>query len=150
MKPITTSVYTFCDLIDGGFLYVDKTAAIHALIRNYKGLYFLARPRRFGKSLLGHLGQPTVTAIQTLLKQFYAVIKTTESHQRFVLITGVSKFTKVSIFSDLNNLTDLTDLTMDPRTATLLGYTQQELEAAFPDYIERLAGAISKNRTETW
>ena len=52
MKPITTSVYTFCDLIDGDFLYVDKTASIHELIRNYKGQYFLARPRRFGKSLL--------------------------------------------------------------------------------------------------
>ena len=72
----------------------------------------------YDKPLLGHLGEPTVQAIQKVLKQFYGVIKTTESSQRFALITGVSKFTKVSIFSDLNNLTDLT---MDPRTATLLG-----------------------------
>jgi hypothetical protein len=58
----------------------------------------------------------------------------------------VSKFSKVSIFSDLNNLTDLT---MDARTATLLGYTQAELEANFPEYIERLAGTIGKTRSET-
>jgi len=53
-----------------------------------------------------------------------------------VLLTGVSKFSKVSIFSDLNNLTDLT---MSRSAATLLGYTQAELEANFPEYIERLA-----------
>ncbi len=52
MKSLTTSSYTFSDLIEGGYLYVDKTAHIHALIREPKGQYFLARPRRFGKSLL--------------------------------------------------------------------------------------------------
>ena len=50
--PITTSIYTFSDLIAGGFLYVDKTALIHKLVAPSKGQYFLARPRRFGKSLL--------------------------------------------------------------------------------------------------
>jgi len=53
-----------------------------------------------------------------------------------VLLTGVTKFSKVSVFSDLNNLTDLT---MSRDSATLLGYTQQEVEDNFPDYIERLA-----------
>jgi hypothetical protein len=52
MKPLTTSVYTFSDLIAGGYLYVDKTAGIYEFIREYKGQYFLSRPRRFGKSLL--------------------------------------------------------------------------------------------------
>jgi len=52
MKPLTTSSYTFSDLIAGGYLYVDKTAYIHELVREYKGQYFLSRPRRFGKSLL--------------------------------------------------------------------------------------------------
>jgi hypothetical protein len=58
----------------------------------------------------------------------------------------VSKFSKVSVFSDLNNLTDLT---MDARTATLLGYTQAELEANFPDYIEALAAKLGRTRAET-
>ena len=51
MQPFTTSIYTFANLRDEGFLYVDKTAGIHALIRR-PGQYFMSRPRRFGKSLL--------------------------------------------------------------------------------------------------
>jgi hypothetical protein len=52
MKPLTTSCYTFHKLIEGGFLYLDKTANIYELLRPATGQYFLARPRRFGKSLL--------------------------------------------------------------------------------------------------
>jgi len=52
MKPRSTSIYTFQDLIEGGFLYVDKTRYVYELVRYPKGLFFLARPRRFGKSLL--------------------------------------------------------------------------------------------------
>ena len=52
MKPLTTSVYTFSKLIDGGFMYVDKTAGILDLIAPNTGQYFFSRPRRFGKSLL--------------------------------------------------------------------------------------------------
>ena len=51
-KPVQASSYTFRDIIEGGFLYVDKTRTIYDLVRYSKGVYFLARPRRFGKSLL--------------------------------------------------------------------------------------------------
>ena len=51
MKDLTSSVYSFEDLRRGGFLYVDKTEYIWQLIRPAKELYFLSRPRRFGKSL---------------------------------------------------------------------------------------------------
>ena len=51
MKDITSSVYNFEDLIQGNFLYVDKTEYIWQLIRPAKEMYFLFRPRRFGKSL---------------------------------------------------------------------------------------------------
>ena len=51
-KDLTTSVFSFEDLIKGNFLYVDKTDYIWQLIRPAKGMYFLSRPRRFGKSLL--------------------------------------------------------------------------------------------------
>ena len=44
-------VYTFEDLIDGGYLYVDKTEQLWQLMEPGKGIYFLSRPRRFGKSL---------------------------------------------------------------------------------------------------
>ncbi|MBP5543520.1 MAG: AAA family ATPase [Kiritimatiellae bacterium] len=52
MKPISTSTYTFSKLIGGGYVYVDKTALIHALAKEESPQYFIARPRRFGKSLL--------------------------------------------------------------------------------------------------
>ena len=52
LKPLPVSTSTFKDIIEGGFLYVDKTQALYELIRYTKGAYFLARPRRFGKSLL--------------------------------------------------------------------------------------------------
>ena len=52
LKPITTSVYTFSNLREGEFVYVDKTAIIRELIRPKFAQYFCARPRRFGKSLL--------------------------------------------------------------------------------------------------
>ena len=51
MKDLTSSVYNFEDLIQGNFLYVDKTEYIWQLIRPAKAMYFLSRPRRFGKSL---------------------------------------------------------------------------------------------------
>ena len=51
MKDITGSVYNFEDLVQGNFLYVDKTEYIWQLIRPAKEMYFLSRPRRFGKSL---------------------------------------------------------------------------------------------------
>lgn len=69
---------------------------------------------------------------QEILKAFYSVLKDSEQYLAFVFITGVSKFSKVSIFSDLNHLTDLT---MREDYATILGYTQEELEGNFKDYL---------------
>ena len=101
----------------------------------------------YDKPLLGHLGTPEVTPFKNALKEFYSVIKTCEGKQRFTLITGVSKFSKVSIFSDLNNLTDLS---MDARTATLLGYTREELRAYFSDSIVALAEANAQTPDEAF
>lgn len=242
MQPITTSVYTFANLREGGFVYVDKTGILRELIRPAFCQYFCSRPRRFGKSLavstlqaifegrrelfkglaidrsdydwknypvirldmgtmlypevaelkkalsgylraeairlgvtpypsddpieqfrylirdaagtnggrcvvlvdeydkplLGLLGKPEVTAFKQFLKPFYGVMKYEEPFQRFALVTGVSKFSKVSIFSDLNNLTDIT---MDARYATLFGYTREEVKANFSEQIAALAEA---------
>ena len=252
MKPISTSTFTFSNLVEGGYVYVDKTARIHTLAAVGSGQYFLARPRRFGKSLLvstlkalfearrnlfrglaidalpwdwtpipvihldmgsaqarnadelrlvlaeimdaaargagvsypgdltpsgkflflaealarrsptgkiailvdeydkpilGLLGHPEVSGVKSVLKAFYSVIKTTEPLQRFVLVTGVSKFSKVSIFSDLNNLTDLT---MDARAADLLGYTHEEVLANFPEHLDAFAETLGTTRGEAF
>jgi hypothetical protein len=239
LKRLTTSIYTFEKLIDGGYLYVDKTEHIWRLVEPPSGIYFLSRPRRFGKSLtlstlkavfegkrhlfrglaidslpyewkthpvihldmgessvssakelsevlsrmlenvasehglelapamvslrfselirtlskkngvvilvdeydkpiLDNIGKSHVEEIRDALSNFYSVIKSTESCQRFVFMTGVSKFSKVSVFSKLNNLTDLT---MDAKCATMLGYTQTELEENFSGYLDQVCSA---------
>ena len=244
MEKIATDIYTFSELRNEGFTYVDKTEALYAMASGESGKqFFIARPRRFGKSLavstlkslflgerelfkglaiepkwgwskkwpvlhldmgsaqtesvaelkrrwrtilenecirngvpyaddenpatvfertinalaakspdgrmvllvdeydkplLGHLMKPDVTAFRDALKAFYSVIKTLESKQRFTFLTGVSKFSKVSIFSDLNNLNDWT---MDARAATLFGYTHGEVLKYFPGRIHALAEA---------
>ena len=66
--------------------------------------------------------------IRQELSDFYIQIKECASDVRFLMMTGVTRFTQLSVFSALNNLTDLT---MDSRYATLLGYTEEELEANF-------------------
>ncbi len=237
MKLLTSGIYTFEKLIKDNYLYVDKTEYIWDLISQPTGLYFLSRPRRFGKSLtvstletvfngkkelfkglsiynkdydwkkypvihldfadtdadspaalkediserlqkiadnykvplkgktiqsqfrqliyklseknpvvilvdeydkpiLGNVSNPKVKEILKVLKGFYSVIKGTEGKQRFVLLTGVSKFAHVSVFSDLNNLTDIT---YDSDYAAMLGYTQEEFEDNFAEYIDQVA-----------
>jgi len=237
-KNLTSSVYTFEDLIDGGYLYVDKTEQLWQLMEPGKGIYFLSRPRRFGKSLtistlkaafqgkkklfeglalatklfdwkpypiihldlaerpatsaqeldlmlqraldncakengvgplsegnapmrfselirtmaardkvvilideydkplIDNLDNPALKDIRSVLEGFYSVVKATEPFQRFVLLTGVSKFSQVSVFSKLNNLYDIS---MDERFATMLGYTQDELESNFADRLDTAA-----------
>ncbi len=79
---------------------------------------------------------PQADENRKILKSFYSVIKDSDQYIRFFFVTGVSKFSKVSIFSDLNNLRDIT---LDKNYATVTGYTQQELEDYFPEYIEHVA-----------
>ena len=76
------------------------------------------------------------TAIRAKLSAFYGEIKNNVGNIRFMMMTGVTKFTQLSVFSALNNLTDLT---MDERYATLLGYTDEELEANFSKTLHRHA-----------
>jgi Predicted AAA-ATPase/PD-(D/E)XK nuclease superfamily len=67
------------------------------------------------------------------LKLFFSILKNASNHIRFLLITGVSKFSRVSIFSDLNHLIDLT---LHRRYTALCGYTQAELEHYFAPYFK--------------
>ena len=70
------------------------------------------------------------------LKAFYSVIKTCDEYIRFSFLTGVTKFSKISIFSDLNNLRDIS---MEKQYAGLCGITQTELETNFQPDIQVLA-----------
>jgi len=101
----------------------------------------------YDKPLLGTLNTPEVIKFRDALKSFYSVIKTKESLMRFTFITGVSKFSKVSIFSDLNNLIDIS---MSAQFATLLGYTHDEVKKFFPDWIEELAKTLGVSAEEAF
>jgi hypothetical protein len=101
----------------------------------------------YDKPLLGALNTPEVIKFRDALKSFYSVIKTKESLMRFTFITGISKFSKVSIFSDLNNLTDIS---MSAKFATLLGYTHDEVKRFFPDWIGKLANALGVSVEEAF
>ena len=239
LRPLPVSTGTFSKIVNSGAIYVDKTRYMYELIQHPTAIYFLSRPRRFGKTLtvsalneiflgnrklfkglwidaetdydwpvhpvirldfsatqvrsadeleavidyeiqrIAHENQIELLGfnystkfqdlirqlsvkeqvvilideydkpildnityaerarrIQDLLKGFYGVIKALEAHIRFVFITGISKFSKVGIFSELNNLLDIT---IDKRYATMFGITQNELEANFSEYIETFA-----------
>ena len=81
-----------------------------------------------------------------ILKSFFSILKNASNNIRFLFITGVSKFAKVSIFSDLNHLVDLT---LHPKYAALCGYTQAELEHYFEPYLRTMPTDTLENM-KTW
>lgn len=83
---------------------------------------------------------PKANAIRDRLSAFYGEIKNNAADIRFMLMTGLTKFTQHSVFSALNNLTDLT---LDALAADLLGYTERELDACFGDYLRAHAKAMA-------
>jgi hypothetical protein len=88
----------------------------------------------YDKPILDNLQSPEQARVMREgLRNFYSVIKRLDPHLKFVLLTGVSKFSKVSLFSDLNNLKDMT---LDPRVATLCGYTENELTTTFAESLD--------------
>ena len=84
--------------------------------------------------------------IRKHLKGFYGTLKAEDAHLRFVFLTGVTKFSQVSIFSDLNHLLDIS---LDDRFAGICGITQAELEENFAPEIAELAKATRKTHEET-
>jgi len=238
MKKLPLGIQTFSKIIEGNYIYIDKTREILDLI-NGGQYFFLSRPRRFGKSLLlstlkeifsgnkelfaglyiydkiqwetypvihldfsliprdtdkrlkqglidklrdtalryniellrkdydtsfneliGRLSEkfnkkavilideydkPIIDHItdrekanknREILRDFYTMLKGSDEYIKFVLLTGVSKFSKVSIFSGLNNLMDIT---LDNRFSTMLGITEEELLKYFPENIRELS-----------
>ena len=83
----------------------------------------------YDKPILDALEVPEVArANRDFLRGLYAVIKDCDAHVRFTFITGVSKFSKVSLFSGLNNLTDIT---LEPEYSAICGYSDADLDAVF-------------------
>lgn len=74
--------------------------------------------------------------MRTALQSFYSPLKDLDPYLRFVFITGITKFSQLSIFSQLNNLSNIS---MNPNYSTLVGFTQEELERDFKEGIQGIA-----------
>lgn len=79
------------------------------------------------------------------LKDLYSTIKDCDAYIKFAILTGVSKFSKISLFSGLNNLNDIT---LNSNYADICGYTQSELESIFTDYLAD--GAVDLVKLKQW
>ncbi len=101
----------------------------------------------YDKPIIDYLGEEIALAKenQQILKTFYSVIKDSDPYIRMVFITGVSKFSRVSIFSDLNNLYDIT---LSESYVTMLGYTQEELETFFAEHLKDFCEKKNYSREE--
>ncbi len=83
--------------------------------------------------------------MREFLRSFYLVLKGCSEYLKFVMLTGVSKFSKAGVFSGLNNLNDIS---MDEKYDDIVGYTQQELEENFDEWLDNTEKKISMNREE--
>ncbi len=94
----------------------------------------------YDKPLTDHFSNLTQAyANRDVLRDFYSPLKTLTDKIRLIFITGVSKFSRMSLFSVLNNLTDIT---IDARYATMCGYTETELTEHFDSYWHQLAAKL--------
>ena len=98
----------------------------------------------YDKPILDALEAPAVArANRDYLRGLYGAIKSSDADLRFTFLTGVSKFSKVSLFSGLNNLTDIT---LDPRYSAICGYVDADLDAVFAP---ELAG-LDRGAVRAW
>ena len=134
--------------------HISKLAASHGIelespVYSGKFLELIAKLGRvvilideYDKPIIDHLERSEIRQAKEnreTLKSFYAGIKDQGRFIRFLFLTGVSKFSKVSIFSDLNHLTDIT---LHNDYGTLLGYTRDEIQRNYPLHLEQLANSL--------
>ena len=100
----------------------------------------------YDKPILDNLSNfAKATEMREILRSFYTVLKSCDDYLRFVLLTGISKFSKMGIFSAMNNLIDIS---MYKEYGAVAGYTQQELEHYFTEIITDWAEQMQLNREE--
>ena len=135
-RRLPIGMQTFRELREEGCYYVDKTPYVERLLAKGKH-YFLSRPRRFGRACSWTRSRSCSRETRSCSRGCTSTTATTgrSAHVHFTFLTGVSKFTKVSGFSVLNNLTDLT---LDRRYSAICGYTERDLDTVFAPELDGL------------
>ncbi len=88
----------------------------------------------YDKPILDNIDNPNIAAeMREGLKNLYSVLKGQDANLQFVFMTGVTKFSKVSLFSGINQLTDIT---IDTQYSSICGYTETDLRESFGDHLE--------------
>ena len=112
------------------------------------GLQVVILVDEYDKPLLQAIGnEPLQNEYRSTLKAFYGALKTCDRYIKFALLTGVTKFGKVSVFSDLNNLKDIS---FDRRYIELCGITEKELHQNFDNEVQQLADANGLTKEECY
>ena len=88
----------------------------------------------------------TLPVLRNIMRNFYSPLKDSDPYLQFVFLTGITKFSQLSIFSELNNLTNIS---MDPEFSGLCGITKEEVLTQAQDYIEAIGTANDWTREET-
>ena len=106
-----------------------RFAELIRLVHKHHGAPAVVLVDEYDKPILDNLTDPARAAeMRDGLRNLYSVLKGADPHLKFVFLTGVSKFSKVSIFSGLNQLVDIT---LDPRWSALCGYTDEDIDTVF-------------------
>ncbi len=129
------------DIIDGCCYDVDisfeKSPKLKQLIRETHKKYghkVVILVDEYDKPIIDVITDKEVAeANRRILGNFYSAIKDSDRYIKFAMLTGVSKFSQMSLFSHLNNLTDIT---IDKRYGTITGYTQNDLETTFKEHLK--------------
>ena len=121
-----------------------RLAALLEALHRQSGQTVTVLVDEYDKPILDALDAPEVArANRDFLRSAYAVVKDSDAHIRFSFITGVSKFSKVSLFSGLNNLKDIT---LNPRYSAICGYTEADLDTVFAPEL----GGLDRDQVRDW
>jgi len=100
----------------------------------------------YDKPIIDYLSDfPKADENREILKDFYGIIKPMDPYLHFVILTGVTKFSKVAIFSDLNNLNDITT---NQKYGKIVGLTKEEIDENFKEYLDIAAEKLALSRAE--
>jgi hypothetical protein len=121
-----------------------RLADLIETLHDRTGQRVVALVDEYDKPILDNLTEPDrARAMRDGLRDLYSVLKDADAHLRFVFITGVSKFSKVSLFSGLNNLNDIT---VDPEFSAICGYTEHDVDTEFAPELP----GLDRDRVRRW